>query len=171
MALSYRLSIATELKPFQALNIVKERLNLEWSSSSCNSYLFGADISLGAYLEDDCDEEDSDCATIKEAFGFTPTIAVWFKFINTGNYDKAVCTMFQVTMTLLSQKVSGDAVLLFNGEQIVLQRLKGQLLLNDESKSVIDGKSQPWITVFLSEITLPYQLRDLPSPLLHSQEQ
>ncbi len=161
MALSYTLLITTELEPLQALNIVFAGFNLEWASSP-NAYLFGDGLLVGAYLEDDEDGQ----STIKEAFGFIPTIGVWFRFTSPENRDKATSTMFQVTMKLLSQEVSGDAVLLLNGEEIILQRIKGQLFLNDESKLFIDGNSQPWITLFLSEITLPYQLRSLPSPLL-----
>jgi hypothetical protein len=60
-------------------------------------------------------------------------------------------------MELLRQ-VSGEALLLFNGERIVLQRLGGQLLLNQEFN--------PWITSFLPLVTLPYDLKNIPSPLL-----
>lgn len=161
MALSYRLHLATELKPLQALNIAFTGSNLEWASSP-DARLFGDGLLMGAYLEDD----DDDRSMIEEAFGFIPTLSVWFRFTYSEDYGKSINTIFQVTMKLLSQEVSGDAVLLSNGEDIILQRLKGQLLLNDESKLVINGKSQPWITLFLSEITLPYQLRSLPSPLL-----
>ena len=161
MALDYTLSIATELDPLQALNIAFTGSNLEWASSS-DARLFGDGLLMGAYLEDD----DDGRSMIEEAFGFIPTLSVWFRFTYPEDYGKSINTIFQVTMKLLSQEVSGDAILLSNGEDIILQRLKGQLLLNDESKLVINGKSQPWIRLFLSEITLPYQLRSLPSPLL-----
>ncbi len=161
MALSYRLHLATELEPLQALNIAFAGSNLEWASSP-DARLFGDGLLVGAYLEDD----DGDRFMIEEAFGFIPTLSMWFRFVNTGDYYKAKSTMFQVTMKLLNQEVSGDAVLLFNGEIIELQRLKGQLLLNDDSRIINGKKLQPSITPFLSDIKLPYELRNLPSPLL-----
>jgi hypothetical protein len=62
--------------------------------------------------------------------------------------------MTRAIAVLLGQS-DGDAVLVFNGEITKLQRIGGEL--------AIDSK---WDLSVLDEMTLPYQMRPLVSPLL-----
>ncbi|MFE1748096.1 SitI3 family protein [Coleofasciculus sp. H7-2] len=152
MSLDYDLSIATDLKPIQALHIVSKGFDLEWDSASSNPCLFGSGILVGAHPQLDIRQ-----SVIEEAFGFRPTIDVWFQINSNVNYEGGKHTLLWVTIELLRQ-ISGDAVLLFNGESIIFQRLAGQLLLNEDWHD--------WATSHLSEVTLPFEVQNLPSPLL-----
>jgi hypothetical protein len=51
---------------------------------------------------------------MKEAFHFTPTLPVGFRFPTNTDYEAFKETMLQATMLLL--ELSRDAVLLFNGK-------------------------------------------------------
>lgn len=96
---------------------------------------------------------------IEEAFHFSPDLGVAFRLNpNSADYVEGRRVLLRVAMLLLEH--SRDAVLLFNGEYIVLQRLGGQLVLNADYGDWADGfKLEP-------EIRLPHEIRSLPSPLL-----
>jgi hypothetical protein len=65
--------------------------------------------------------------------------------------------MFEATMLLLEH--ARDAVLLFNYEIIVFQRLGGQLTINSDYPMW----DEDWLR---SNLALPFECRPLPSPLL-----
>jgi hypothetical protein len=66
--------------------------------------------------------------------------------------------MLQATIILLEH--AQDAVLLFNGETIVLQRFGGKLVFNSDYHIFDDDN---WLK---SRLTTPFERRSLPSPLL-----
>ncbi len=149
MALEFDLSISTEFEPMQTLQILSQRLGLERDS---NMNLLAAGVSVSAITKSALGQ-----SVIEDGFGFRPNIAVCFRIYPNEDYEQGKVTLLRATVELLSQ-VRGDAVLLFNGEEIVLQRIEENLLLNQD-KSI-------WSPLQLSKITLPYELRSLPSPLL-----
>ncbi len=149
MAIDYLFYIATILEPFQALDMVSKGFELEWASEPYGHCLFGSGMLVGADHALDVRQ-----SLIEEEFGFVPDICIWFRINSNADREKADQIMIQVTVELLRQ-ISEDAVLLFNGESIVLQRRGGNLLLNDAFN--------PWITELLPEVTLPYEIRNLPS--------
>jgi hypothetical protein len=65
--------------------------------------------------------------------------------------------MLQATMLLLEH--AQDAVLLFNGEIIVLQRLGGHLTFNSDHPMWEEEWLRSWLP-------LPHERHPLPSPLL-----
>jgi hypothetical protein len=151
MALSHYLQLSTHTKPAQALEKLASQIpELTWSED--RHLLVDPTIKIHA--------TESRALTrdiIKEAFQFTPTLTVGFRFTNNADDDRARALMFQATMLMLEQ--AQDAVLLFNGETIVLQRLGGQLTFNSDHH-VWD---EDWLR---GRLTIPFECRPLPSPLL-----
>lgn len=150
MASEYSLVISTDLAPIRALHIVSKGLGLKWEDS--NTYLVGLGVLVGATSQGGLGQ-----SVIEEAFGFRPDISVLFRINPKEDHEKGRHTLLRATMELLRQ-IPGDAVLLFNGENIILQRIEGQLVLNEEWGN--------WTASQLTEVTLPYELCNLPSPLL-----
>lgn len=96
--------------------------------------------------------------TFEEGFGFQPDVEFYFRMAKEADERReGYRTMLGVVLGLLQQE-AGQAVLLFNGEIILLQRLDGDLTLN------LDW--QTWQKEGLDQVTLPYQMQSLPSPLL-----
>ncbi|MCY1075049.1 SitI3 family protein [Archangium lansingense] len=96
---------------------------------------------------------------VEESFQFRPDLSVGFRLDpNSDEYEQGNRIMLRATMFLL--EYGRDGVLLFNGEHIVLQRLSGHLVLNEDSKNWTDGLQLE------DEIRLPHEKRPLPSPLL-----
>ncbi len=146
MAVEYDLNIATELEPIQALHIISDGLNLKWRT---DTLLERPGIQVSAIPSPELRQ-----SVIEEEFGgFRPTIFVLFRIFPNADYEGGIRILRQATMELLRQ-VPGDAVLLFNGETIVLQRLGGKLMLKEGWGN--------WNASELADVTLPYELRKLP---------
>ena len=156
MALEYELDLSTSVKPTQVLELLSRQidgLTLTWNGKN-SDYLWGPTINI-----DVSEPSRSRSETINDGFGFFPTLLVGFRF-NTKideDYDTCGQIMFQATMLLLEH--ARDAVLLFNAEIIVLQRLGGQLTFNSDYYMWDDD----WLK---SKLTIPFERRPLPSPLL-----
>jgi hypothetical protein len=95
---------------------------------------------------------------IEESFHFTPTLWVGLRRRADADWDRFRQVLLDASLTLLDE--AKDAVLLFNGERIELQRLGGQLAFNAESGY---WRDEDWLK---SRLTLPFEWRPLPSPLL-----
>jgi hypothetical protein len=74
------------------------------------------------------------------------------------DWDRFRQVLLDATLLLLED--AQDAVLLFNGERIEIQRFGGQLAFNAESGY---WRDKDWL---MSRLTLPFEHRPLPSPLL-----
>jgi hypothetical protein len=151
MALDYSLELSTHLKPTQALDLLAERLGLQQSDEA---HLGGPGIWISAIRQTQLGR-----SIIEEGFHFSPDLSVGFRLDpNSFDYEKGKRLMLQSTLLLLEQ-AGKDGVLLFNGENIVLQRMGGKLLLNEDWSWTDESRLE-------EEITLPYERRPLPSPLL-----
>ena len=143
MAISYGLEIATLLKPQQALELMAAHQDLSWQDHS----LRGEGIQIHAsYLD------DSDQLLTEEDFGFRPTLEVNFR-LNPSQYDTAMKALCDANLALLTQE-TGDAVLLFNYETVVLQRINGHLTFNSEEMT-------PALTPLVEHLTRPDEMRSL----------
>ena len=134
MATEYAFDIASDLKTVQALELLSRHisgLTLTWNGKN-SDYLVGSTISINVSEPFRSWQE-----TIVEGFGFTPTLLVGFRFHTNTDFAAFSEIMFQATMLLLEH--AQDAVLLFNYEIIVLQRLSGKLVFVDE----LDGVQPP----------------------------
>jgi hypothetical protein len=156
MAIELELNLSTNIKPTQALELLSTHiggLTLTWNGK--NSYYL-----LGPTIEIDVSEPSGSWQEIiRDGFQFIPTLSVRFRFkLNSPtDYDTNRHFMFQATTFLLEH--AEDAVLLHNYEIIVLQKLGGKLTFNSDL--------QLWDEEWLRDrLTLPFDCRLLPSPLL-----
>jgi hypothetical protein len=149
VALTYRLEVAADLEPRHALRLLADGLGLDSEASE----LYGTGILVGA-MTPPAQGQD----LTEEEFGFRPSLDVWFRLdpnVPDGAYVEAKRRLIRAAMIVL-RHTSGDAVLLFNGEQVLLRRRTGRLLLN--------ATWREWVSHgLLAEVTLPHELRDLSS--------
>jgi len=154
MATEYELDLSTSMNPIMALELLSRHitgLTLTWNGKN-------SDYLLGPTIEIDISEPfGSWQETIRNGFQFVPTLVIGFRFKNNTDFDIFSQIMFQATMLLLEH--AEDAVLLFNSETIVLQRLGGQLIFNSAYHLWDDDGLK-------SGLTRPIERRPLPSPLL-----
>lgn len=156
MSLIHNLEIATSLTPAQATDVMTRAIQPDRhdQNSLRVSGMFGIAGSLGDYVSD----------LTYEYYGFRPTLNVTFEVYSREDEDflNGMRMMMRAAMSIL-QHDSGDAVMLFNGERTMLQRINGQLLLN--------AAWDNWTAhaKLLPEVTLPYKLRSLASPALEEE--
>jgi hypothetical protein len=151
MGLTNSLELSTDMKPAQALSLIAGRFDLKWSD---DAHLIGPALWISA-IELDRNMK----LMIEEGFHFSPDLSVGFRIdTNSDDFEQGHRIMLRATMLLLEH--GGDGVLLFNGEHIILQRMGGQLVLNEDSRNWTDGLRLE------DEIRLPHEKRSLPSPLL-----
>ncbi|MDC0713516.1 SitI3 family protein [Stigmatella sp. ncwal1] len=150
MGLSNGLAIAIELNSTGALRLLAERLRLERAD---DTHLTGPALWVSAG-EPDLNYK----LMIQEGFHFTPNLYLGFR-LDPGSDDYPQGSRLMLRATLLLLEHGRDGVLLFNGEHIILQRLSGQLVLNEDARNWVDGLQLE------GEIRLPHERRSLPSPL------
>jgi len=93
-----------------------------------------------------------------EFFGFEPTLGVSFRIRSKSAYLAAKNSVLHASIALLRQ-VPGNAILLFNGESIVFERIDSRLIFNE-----LFGR---WDSSQLDRLVEgSYEVRSLPSPLL-----
>ena len=146
MALEYILRIATDLKPPQVLDFLARTLQFEVEPDSS---LSGPGLTIAASVESKLGQ-----SIISEAFHFNPTVRVTFRLDKFDDTDAGRLSLLRGTLELVRQ-LKSDAVLLFNGEDVVLLHANGELVLNEQNGF--------WTAEHLSQIDLPYQMRALES--------
>jgi len=152
MGLDYSLELSTSMKPIQALERLAGQIaGLTWSEDRFS--VFGTGVMISAI-----EPRESWRETLEHGFHFVSTLSVGFRFVSDVDRDRLRSFLLQGTMLLLEH--AQDAVLLFNGEHIILQRLGGQLAFNADSGI---WRDENWLK---SRITTPFERRSLPSPLL-----
>lgn len=155
MALDYSLDIQTDLLPEDALSVLANDLKLKWEDEEPPN-LFASAIKIFARptlarLQ----------STISEHFNFFSTLHLSFRLHPVESdieYEEAKRIMLKSVLKVL-ERSTGDAVMLFNGETIVLQRFSGKLSLNKDWDNLFSDNKD-----LFSE--LDYEITDLPSPLL-----
>ncbi|WNG13621.1 SitI3 family protein [Cystobacter fuscus] len=152
MALEYDLDLATRMAPTQALEELASKIpGLGWGED--RSFLFDESVQITA-----AESLAITQSIIRDGFHFTPTLGVGFRHINNSDWDRFKDTTLQAVALLLEH--SQDAVLLFNGETIVFQRLEGKLTFNSGYRLWEDDNG------LRSRLAIPFERRPLPSPLL-----
>jgi len=150
MSLDYDLHLSTRMNPARAMEkLVGQISGLEWSEDGFS--LFDTSVSI-------CALESGNQEFIKDAFHFIPTLIVGFHRAHDADWDRFRRVLLDASLLLLEE--AEDAVLLFNGERIELQRFGGQLVFNAESGY---WRDENWLK---STLTVPFECRPLPSPLL-----
>jgi hypothetical protein len=152
MALDYFLDLATDMTPAQALGEISRQLQgLSWSED--RFFLFDDTVSISATGLPKGSQE-----LCKSNFGFTPTILVGFRMRADGDQERFRDVLLQATLLLLEK--AQDAIILFNGEAVTLQRIRGQLAFNADSDLWHD---EGWLR---RKVQVPFEFRPLPSPYL-----
>jgi len=90
----------------------------------------------------------------KEEFGFTPTASVTFRRDKEADPVMVRMSLLRGCMALLEENTEG-AVLLFNGETVILLRRNGKLVLNP-----VDGF---WTDEVIVLISAPYEFEHIES--------
>jgi hypothetical protein len=148
MSLDYDLHLSTHLKPMTALEKLAGQLaGLAWSED--RSSLYDTSVFIRAITS----KSDS----IEQAFQFTPTLLVGFRRSADADWDRFRQVLLDASLILLEE--AQDAVLLFNGERIELQRLGGRLAFNADSGY---WRDEDWLR---SRLTAPFDWCPLPSPM------
>lgn len=152
MALEYDLKLAASIDEKQALELLASRIDgLAWGDD--HSFLFDPTATITARMSRAYTQ-----SLFAETFRFMPTLGVGFRYVWESDYDRFRQLMLQATTLLLEH--AQDAVLLFNGETIVLQRFGGKLVFNSDYHIFDDDN---WLK---SRLTTPFERHSLPSPLL-----
>lgn len=152
MALEYDLYLATSMQTKQAFELLANQVaGLTRSDDGFWLVDETATITVAETLS-------TRRSTFEEAFQFVPAIRVGFRYVWESDYDRFRQLMLQATIILLEH--AQDAVLLFNGETIVLQRFGGKLVFNSDYHIFDDDD---WLK---SRLPLPFERRPLPSPLM-----
>ena len=152
MALEYNLEVETNLSSTELLKSLSTTSNFVWGQGDRVKFLLGSGLTVTAIQQEGWSQ-----SIIEETFSFKPSVTVLFRIESDSDYYLTRRIMLQTSIKIM-QLFSGDLVLLYNGETIVLQRLRNQLLLNQDFWT--------WEESDLDQIKLPYELRSLPSPLL-----
>jgi hypothetical protein len=151
MGLDYSLELATDMRPEQVLRLMAEELGLKWWD---DQHIGGPAVWIGAV-----EISGLGRSLIEEGFHFTPKLSILFRLSsNSPDYAEGNRVMLRAALLLLPLEREG--VLLFNGEIIVMQRLKGELVLNEDFGGWTEG------LCLEAEINMPHAKRSLPSPLL-----
>lgn len=150
MAIEFWLELATDLSRVQAARLLAEGLPGEQANET---FVLRPDILVSVI-----DSTVSGKEITLEAFGFTPDLTICFRQeygVRSKDFNRA---MLRATLLLLEH--GRDAVLLFNGEIITLQRLGGQLVFNSDPNIALNEE------LIRQEVHVPYERRSLPSPLV-----
>ncbi len=151
MAIEYNFYVSTDTSASHLLHTIHQQSGLSWSRD--HTFLDSSGVQVSAVA---CGQSRQEM--LEESFGFRFEAAVYFRLSK--DPDEAQVgyrTMLEVVVGLLRRE-AGQAVLLFNGEIILLERFHGELVLN------LDW--QTWQKQGTEMITLPYRMQSLPSPLL-----
>ncbi|MHC5771272.1 MAG: SitI3 family protein [Nostoc sp.] len=149
MALSYGLELETDLSPKQVLHILAQKLDLKWEQET----LLGSGVIINALIEDKDNQ-----LLFNEKFGYKPSVFVGFRVNPNEYFEEGMRTMIRACMNWLTQ-IKGNAVLLFNYETIIFQRINYELIFNQEM-------CEPWIDAEIVNLNTSYKLQSLVSPLL-----
>ncbi len=147
MSLSYTLELENKLEPKKLLQLLVERHNLQWHQDTIS----GKGIWINAHTEDDADNQ----SLTKEEFGFAPSTIIGFRINTDDTLEIIEQTLISAVMTIL-QEVTGNTILLFNYEKLVLKRINNQLIFNQDMW-------EEWTTSEIERFNIPYELKQLAS--------
>jgi len=153
MATEYKLYSAAELSTDEIVTYLTNALD---ASGTPGGYLERDGLQVTAYAV-----PATEAVTAASVFGFNHRVTATFRF--DGLSAEAVRTANTVLMVravlALFGEYRADGVLLFNGEEVVVQRLNGEVSLNGDWEDFAEIED-------LKRIATMYPLRTVPQPLL-----
>lgn len=150
MSLSYSLIMLTELKPEQVAQFLAREV--PGLTQTHDVDLVGQAVTVGVGKEGKLGQDITE-----ETFGFRPTLNVVFHVYPSEGYEEGKRLMGRATAAVL-RDVPGDAVFIGGGEDVVLQRINGELTINE-------GYCD-WITPELDAAGVGYEQRQLATPVM-----
>ncbi|TGN99728.1 hypothetical protein PN36_34800 [Candidatus Thiomargarita nelsonii] len=141
MALEYTLMIESSLKLTEVTNLLSHIQDFE----SQSDYLKAPGIII--YI-DYADQEDK--AFVKDYFHFTPSLSLCFVQDKFADFSDAHANLIKATMTLLKTS-SSNAILDFNGDTVLLRKIKEQLFIYQD-------ESDFWKPFLLDLVPPPYEI-------------
>jgi hypothetical protein len=141
MALEYTLMLDSSLKLTEVTNLLSHIQDFE----SQTDYLKAPGIII--YI-DYADQEDK--TYIKDYFHFTPSLSLCFVQDKFADFSLAHANLIKATMTLL-KKYSSNAILDFNGDTVLLRKIKDQLFIYQD-------ESDFWKPFLLDLVPPPYEI-------------
>ncbi len=141
MALEYTLMIETDLKLTEISNLLSHLQDFEYQTD----YLKAPGLII--YI-DYADQEDK--AFVKDYFHFTPKLSLSFVQDKFADFSLAQANLIKASMTLLN-KSSPNAILDFNGDTVLLRKIKEQLFIYQD-------ESDFWEPSLLNLVHLPYEI-------------
>jgi hypothetical protein len=153
----YTLEMEASAEPMQVLQFLAQHLPFEWQDCKSASPSYAPKLLVGGQTNIFALTRGEPSFGASRQLGFTAHLVVHMEvFLPSEEVHKeAVRTVMQCT-TVLLKHLQGDAVLTFYNEVLMLQRLKGELVLN-AAAFCADYARQA-----LPEITLPYEMREMP---------
>ena len=152
MSLVHSLEMASALEPAEAVGVMTHALaDASRDENSLRAPGLFAVVTRPRALGQSVVEDD---------YGFRPTLSVLFEVYPNEDYLGGMRAMMRAAVALLGHDAAAEAVMLFNGERTVLRRAGGELLLNERWDN---WKAHAKL---LPEVTLPHELRFVPSPAL-----
>ncbi|GAA1817489.1 hypothetical protein HC028_21095 [Planosporangium flavigriseum] len=153
MAMEYRLYGAADMTTEEIFSFMADAID---GSVSPEGFAQREGMTVTAYRVDSGEE-----ASAAGLFGFPHHVTATFRFSNTAPSqvrERNTALMIEAVLRFFD-RYPGDGVLLFNGEEVVLQRLAGDLAL--------DRDWEDWTDVpGMSEVIAGREQRLLPQPLL-----
>lgn len=159
MSFFYNLEMEVRTEPMQVLQLLVEHLPFQWQDfhspylSHERKRLIGEQVVVYARALNVPSEDTH------RRFGFDALLAITIEIYGREQilFHKAVRTSVHCANVLL-EHLKGDAVMLEYGEAVLLQRLQGHLILNAIPFAFPEYRQA------LPEITLPYEMQELPYP-------
>ena len=144
MSLNYDLEFEKNIEPQELLRLLVDSCGFQWQQTGIS----GFGLWINAY------QEEEDIRILMKEIEFQPRTVVSFSFRSKDNLETEERTLIRIVITLL-QKFSGNAILLFNYESIVCQRIENQLIFNKSlwEKYTVDEVHQLGISYELKELS------------------
>jgi hypothetical protein len=120
MAVSYTIDSAAELQPEGACKLLTRLSDFSRTAQGIRAPDLHVWVGKPTALK---------ISIIEEAFAFVPKLEVDFRIDSLGDGQAALDRILRATCAFLLETTE-DVSLLFNGEQVVMTRLRGRLLLN-----------------------------------------
>ncbi|WNG25653.1 hypothetical protein F0U62_17750 [Cystobacter fuscus] len=152
MSIDFRFSIVSELDAQHVLKLALAELGLTPETARTEEGFIEETRGAGFFASANPTSE-MERMILKEGLDIEPSLNVHFTLDKFSDMSQAVTSMLQGVLAVLRQ-VSGDAVLLFNGDTVVLLRRGGHLYL--------DSRTGIWKMDRLKMVDMEYALKDFP---------
>jgi hypothetical protein len=160
MSLDYGFEIETDLTKLQVLGIVAKIHNAEINSKDLGFRVIGASIGVSSK------DYVSDWGRMKyvEGYGFFPSVVVDFTQVTIDGFELSQHNIAK-SVAVLFKELQGKAVLTFNYDMTIAQRLEGNVIEVHEAGDESYPDYYDWLVNEFDKVGLNYVRKVLRSPL------